>query len=243
MNNEAANPGEQEPEDKKPVSKYYDGQAEWIKPDQDENGAPQSMSDATNENRPGDLKYMRHGQQEPQADMAQEDSTSDVAENAMAQDMGTEGTEQPTPVEAEGHCPGCRCDEHGGNMADKPIDQVLDQHIENASDYTNTIGEGGDGGNRGSADPGESIEDILDQHLDNAADMNGEKDVNAEGMDPNGISRPEDYNDKQGDMGLSEEDNEEPQLDEVLRDGLDQSRRWNPTRKSCEYGWRGFGCF
>ena len=165
---------------------------------------------------------MRHGQQEPQADMAQEDSTTDVAENAMAQDMGTEGTEQPTPVEAEGHCPGCRCDEHGGNVADKPIDQVLDQHIENASDYTNTIGEGGDGGNRGSAEPGESIEDILDQHLDNAADMNGEKDVNAEGMDPNGISRPEDYNDKQGDMGLSEEDNEEPQLDEVLRDGLDQ---------------------
>jgi hypothetical protein len=221
MNNEPANPGEQPPEDKKPVYKYYDGQAEWIKPDQDENGAPQSMSDATNENRPSDLKYMRHGKEEPQADMAQEDSTTNMAEDNMAQDMGTEGTQEPTPIEEIGHCPGCRCDEHGS--ADKPMEEVLDQHIDNAKDFTNTIGEGGDQGNDGSADPGESIEDILDQHLDNAADMEnqGEGDVNSEGMDPNGISRPEDYDAKQGDLGLSEEDNEEPQLDEVLRDGLD----------------------
>jgi hypothetical protein len=99
MNNVPANPGEQEPEDKKPVSKYYHGQAEYAQPRED--GAPQSMADATNENRPSDLKYMRHGQQEPQADMAQEDSTTDVAENAMAQDMGTEGTKQPTPIEED----------------------------------------------------------------------------------------------------------------------------------------------
>jgi hypothetical protein len=104
------------------------------------------------------------------------------------------------------------------------MDQVMDRHIENASDYTNTIGEGGDGGNQDSADPGESIEDILDQHLDNAADMEGKGTVDAEGMDPQGISRPEDYEQKQGDMGLSEDeaDEGEPQLDEVLRDGLDQ---------------------
>jgi hypothetical protein len=223
MNNVPANPGEQEPEDKKPDSKYYHGQAEYAQPRED--GAPQSMADATNENRPSDLKYMRHGQQEPQADMAQEDSTTDVAENAMAQDMGTEGTQQPTPVEEDAvqHCPSCTCGAHGeGAKPEQSMDQVMDQHIENASDYTNTIGEGGDGGNQGSADPGESIEDILDQHLDNAADMAQNGDVNAEGMDPNGISRPEDYNAKQGDLGLSEEDNEEPQLDEVLRDGLDQ---------------------
>jgi len=56
--------------------------------------------------------------------------------------------------------------------------------------------------------------------------MEGEAqgDVNAEGMDPNGVSRPADYDQKQGDMGLSEEDagqSDEPNLDEVLRDGLD----------------------
>ena len=222
MNNKPANPGEQAPEDKKPISKYYDGQAEWIKPDQEENGAPQSMSDATNENRPSDLKYMRHGQEEPQADMAQEDSTSDVAENAMAQDMDTQGTEKPTPIESEGHCPGCRCDEHSAN--EKPMDEVLDQHVDNATDYTNTIGEGGDSGNQGNADSGQSIEDILDQHLDNAKDMEnqGQGDIDSEGMDPNGISRPDDYDAKQGDLGLSEEDQEgNPNLDEVLRDGLD----------------------
>lgn len=222
MNNVEANPGEQSPEDKKPVSKYYDGQAEWIKPDKDEDGAPQSMADATNENRPSDLKYMRHGQQEQQADQPTEDSTTNVAEEGMAQDMGTEGTQQPTPIEETGqHCPSCTCDEHSQN--DQPMDQVMDQHIDNATDYTNTIGEGGDGGNQDSADEGDSIEDILDQHLDNAADMAQNGDVNSEGMDPNGISRPEDYNAKQGDLGLSEEDaqNQDPNLDEVLRDGLD----------------------
>jgi hypothetical protein len=219
MNNVPSNPGEQEPEDKKPVSKYYHGQAEYAQP---EDGAPESMAQATSDNRPGDLKYMHHGKEEPQADMVQEDSTTDEAENAMAQDMETEGTEQETPIEQESdHCPGCRCDEHS---QDQPMEDVLDQHIENASDYTNTIGEGGDGGNQGSADEGQSIEDILDQHLDNAADMES-GDVDPEGMDPNGISRPEDYNQKQGDMGLYEDDQEEdegnPNLDEVLRDGLD----------------------
>ncbi len=227
MNNVPANPGEQEPEDKKPTSKYYDGQAEWIKPDEDEDGAPQSMSDATNENRPSDLKYMRHGQQEQQADMPIEDSTTDVAEDQMAQDMNTQGTEQPTPIEETGqHCPSCTCGAHGeAAQAEPSMDEVMDQHIDNASDYTNTIGEGGDPGNQDSADPGESIEDILDQHLDNAADMEGQNnvDLDSEGMDPNGISRPEDYEQKQGDLGLSEEDadEDEPQLDEVLRDGLD----------------------
>lgn len=221
MNNEPANPGEQEPEDKKPVSKYYDGQAEWIKPDKDENGAPQSMSQP-NENKPSDLKYERHGQQEPQADMAQEDSTSDIAEDAMAQDMHTQGTEQETPIEEiSQHCPGCRCEEHA--EANRPMEEVLDQHVDNASDYANTIGEGGDSGNQGSSDEGESVEDILDQHLNNAAEMENEN-INSDGMGLDGISRPEDYDAKQGDMGLSEEEqseNGEPRLDEVLRDGLD----------------------
>lgn len=229
MNNVNANPGEQEPEDKKPTSKYYDGQAEWIKPDQDENGAPQSMADATNENRPSDLKYTQHNQQEQQADMPIEDSTTDAAEDAAAAEMGTEGTKNPTPIEEAGqHCPSCTCDAHEQTGSDQPIEEVLDQHIDNASDYTNTIGEGGDGGNQSSAGDqtsgdGDSIENILDQHLDNAADMAQNGDVNSEGMDPNGISRPEDYNAKQGDMGLSEEDaeNDDPNLDEVLRDGLD----------------------
>lgn len=220
MNNVPSNPGEQEPEDQKPVSKYYEGQAEYTKP---KDGAPESMAQP-NENRPSDLKYVdvRHGSGEQEADQPREDSTTDVAENAINQEMGTEGTEQPTPIEEAGeHCPGCRCDEHA--QMDKPIEEVLDQHIDNAKDFTNTIGEGGDQGNNGSADPGESIEDILDQHLENAADMEGKGDVDPEGMDPNGISRPDDYDQKQGDLGLSEEDADEdgPQLDEVLRDGLD----------------------
>jgi hypothetical protein len=220
MNNVPANPGEQSPEDKKPVSKYYHGQAEYAQP---EDGAPDSMAQP-NENRPSDLKYndVRHGSGERQADQATEDSTTDVAEQNMEQEMGTDGTEQPTPIESgdDKHCPSCTCGAHGEE--DKPIEDVLDQHIENASDYTNTIGEGGDSGNQGSSDEGQSIEDLLDQHLDNAADMEGRSDVDADDMDPNGISRPEDYNDKQGDMGLSEdEQSEEPQLDEVLRDGLD----------------------
>ncbi len=223
MNNVAANPGEQPPEDKKPVSKYYHGQAEYAQPRED--GAPQSMSDATNENRPSDLKYVdvRHGSGEQQADQPTEDSTTDVAEDAMAQDMGTVGTKQPTPIEEDAvqHCPSCTCGAHG--EAEPSMEEVLDQHLDNAKDFTNTIGEGGDQGSVGDSDPGESIEDILDQHLDNAADMEGKGTVDAEGMDPNGISRPDDYEQKQGDMGLSEEeaDQDEPQLDEVLRDGLD----------------------
>ncbi len=227
MNNEPANPGEQSPEDKKPVSKYYEGQAEWVKPDKDE--AVQSMADATSENRPSDLKYTQHNEEEQQADMPIEDSTTDTAEDAVAAEMGTEGTESPTPIEEDSgqHCPSCTCDAHG--QSDPSMDEVMDQHVDNAKDYTNAIGEGGDQGNMG--DTGDqrsgegSIEDVLDQHLDNAADMEnqGEGDVNAEGMDPNGISRPDDYDAKQGDMGLSEDeaDEDEPQLDEVLRDGLD----------------------
>ena len=160
MNNVASNPGEEEPEDKKPVSKYYDGQAEWIKPDQDQDGAPQSMADATTENRPSDLKYSQHSQKEPQPDMPIEDSTTDVAEDAMAAEMGTEGTSNETPIEEDGvqHCPSCTCSAHGQD--EKPMDEVMDQHVENATDYTNTIGEGGDPGNQGSADAGESIEEF-----------------------------------------------------------------------------------
>ena len=227
MNNVDANPGEQQPEDKKPTSKYYDGQAEWIKPNEDEDGAPQSMANATSENRPSDLKYTQHNQKEQQADMTIEDSTTDAAEDAMAAEMGTAGTTSETPIEETAqHCPSCTCDEHTQN--DKPMDQVMDEHVDNASDYANTIGEGGDGGDQSSAGDqttgdGDSIEDILDQHLNNAVDMAQNGDVNSEGLDPNGISRPEDYNAKQGDLGLSEEDaqNDDPNLDEVLRDGLD----------------------
>jgi len=208
MNNEPANLGERPPKDKKPVSKYYEGQAEYASPKE---GAPESMVQP-NEDRPSDLKYVDK-QNEPTADMPMEDATSDVAEATEAQDM-----------DAEQHCPGCNCPEHG-EQAESSMEDVLDQHIDNAKDFTNTIGEGGDQGNIGDGDgEGESIEDILDQHLDNAADMEGNGTVDAEGMDPNGISRPADYEQKQGDMGLSEEEaaQDEPQLDEVLRDGLDQ---------------------
>ena len=53
MNNVPSNPGEQPSEDKKPVSKYYQGQAEYAQP---KDGAPESMAQP-NENRPSDLKY------------------------------------------------------------------------------------------------------------------------------------------------------------------------------------------
>ena len=181
-----------------------------------------------------------------------EDSTTDAAEDAMAAEMGTEGTENPTPIEEDSgqHCPSCTCDEH--TQSESSMDDVMDQHVDNAKDYTNVIGEGGDQGNMGDSgdqrpDGEESIEDVLDQHLDNAADMEnqGEGDVNAEGMDPNGISRPADYDAKQGDMGLSEEeaDEDEPQLDEVLRDGLDAHADDIQREKVVEYGWRSTGCF
>ena len=118
MNNVPSNPGEQEPEDKKPTSKYYDGQAEWIKPNEDEDGAPQSMADATNENRPSDLKYTQHGQKEQQADMPIEDSTTDAAENAMAAEMGTEGTANLRLLKNDRqHCPSCTCDAHGESIS------------------------------------------------------------------------------------------------------------------------------
>jgi hypothetical protein len=223
MNNVPSNPGEIEPQDKKPVSKFYDGQADWVKPGSkdgiesmaqpndrmpsDEETHAEEITNTSNVasqpglvEKPSDLKYTSHGQQEPQADMPTEDSTSDAAEQVEEQDMGGE------PVQ---HCPSCTCDEHS---QEQPMEQVLDQHIDNATDYTNTIGEGGDGGNVGS--DSSDMDDTLDQHVANATEMNQD-------MDSNGVSRPGDYNQKATDLGLSEEDSEEPNLDEVLRDGLD----------------------
>lgn len=188
MNNEMPNPGEKEPMDKKPAPKDYHGQAEG--------DAPESIAQP-NEHNPGDLKYTDHSESQPEADIPMEDATSDLAEETEQQDML-----------GEKHCPSCTCDAH---QEGESMDEVLDQHIENASDYTNSIGEGGDGGNLGSSS---SAEDVLDAHISNASEMNQD-------MDSEGVSRPADFNQKQTDLGLSEEDESDPNLDEVLRDGLD----------------------
>ena len=81
---------------------------------------------------------------------------------------------------------------------------TLDQHVENAQDFQDSL-EGG---------APESAEETLDQHIDNATEMQDRME--------DGTSRPEDYDQTQGDMGLSEEDAGEPNLDDVLRDGLDE---------------------
>jgi len=183
MNEEPANPGEEGPMIPKPDPKGYHGQAEGE--------APESEAQPR-EDRPSDLKYLPgDGEQiEPQADMPIEDATSDLAEETEAEDMG-----------ADRHCPSCTCDEHG-----EDIESILDQHLDNAKDFADSIGSG----------PEDSVEEVLDQHAENHKDM-------IDGMDSDGVSHPADYDDKQQDMGLSEDEAEEDSsLLNVMNDGLDQ---------------------
>jgi hypothetical protein len=183
MNEELPDPKDVEAVNKKPDPTEYHGQAEG-------DAAPESMVQPM-EQKPGDLKYYSGKQGKPDACMPEENATSDEAMETEAENMGVK------------HCESCTCDQH-----ERPMDEVLDQHIDNAKDFSDSLED--DNGDQ-------EAEEILDQHLDNATEMNQE-------MDQNGVSRPMDYDEKQGDMGLSEEeaDQDEPNLDEVLQGGLDQ---------------------
>ena len=184
MNEELPDPKDMPAIDKKPDPTGYHGQAEG-------DAAPESMAQPK-EMKPGDLKYYSGEQSKPSACIPEENATSDEAMETEAQNMGVK------------HCDSCTCDEH-----EQPMEDVLDQHIENAKDFSDSLDE--------SPESEGSAEDVLDQHIDNAAEMN-------QNMDENGVSRPEDYDQKDEDMGLSEEeaDQDEPNLDEVLQGGLDQ---------------------
>ena len=147
---------------------------------------PKGYGDSESEENSTDVEGE---QMEPQADMPIENATSDEAEQTEAENMG-----------GEQHCPSCTCSDH-----QEPIEDVLDQHIDNAQDYQESIDDG----------QPSNTDELLDAHLDNSQDM-------LDTMDDQGISRPADYNEKDGDMGLSEEDAGEPDLSEVLQGGLDQ---------------------
>lgn len=142
--------------------------------------------------KPGDLKYSGDAGEaiEPQADMPTEDSTSDVAMQTEQEDM-----------DPDAHCPSCTCGQENADVGD-----VLDQHIDNAKDFSDSIG----------SNQEEDGEDVLDQHIDNANELNDRME--------NGTSRPENYDEGQNDLGLSEDeaDEDSPDLSEVLRGGLDQ---------------------
>lgn len=99
------------------------------------------------------------------------------------------------------HCDSCTC---GSNSTD--VTDILDQHIDNANDLESHLESNTDN----------STENVLNTHIDNANEMNDE-------MDSNGVSRPNDYDEKNEDMGLSEEEasDDEPNLANVLKDGLD----------------------
>ena len=156
-----------------------------------------NMPDNQQMEKPSDLKYISGKQAEPQAGIPIENATTDVAEQTEAQDM-----------DDEKHCPTCACGAHDeAAEGEGSADAVLDQHVENAQEMEAEMGEG----------QPKNTTDILDQHLDNANSMLAD-------MDENGVSRPADYDQKSGDMGLSEEeaDEDEPSLDEVLQGGLDE---------------------
>jgi len=188
MNEEPANPDEEAPMIEKPAPKAYHGQAEGDE-EVPQSNVPQSEAQPRDNDKPGDLKYgPGEGEQiQPEADVPVENATTDEAEATEDQDMETK------------HCESCTCADH------KDAETTLDEHVDNAQDFENTLDDG----------QPEGAEETLDQHIDNATDMQ-------DNMDQDGISRPEDYDDKREDMGLSEEDSGEPDLDGVLRDGLDE---------------------
>ena len=162
-------------------------------PAMEQKPAPKGYDDSSEEglpqDKPSDIKYTDNEQVEPQADEPIENATSDLAEETEEEDMG-----------GDKHCPSCTCGAH-----DEDMESTLDQHLENAKDYEDSIDDG----------QPSNTDELLDAHLDNSNDM-------LDTMDDQGISRPADYNEKDGDMGLSEEDAGEPDLSEVLQGGLDQ---------------------
>jgi len=188
MNEEPANPDERPAMIQKPAPRAYHGQAEGDEEPAQDN-VPQSEAQPRDNDKPGDLKYgPGEGEQiQPEADIPIENATTDEAEQTEDQDMETK------------HCESCTCGDHEDGEA------TLDQHVDNAQDFSDSLEDGAP----------EGAEATLDQHVDNATDMQTE-------MDEDGISRPDDYDDKHTDMGLSEEDAGEPNLDDVLRDGLDE---------------------
>jgi len=157
-------------------------------------GEGSEVSELPADNKPSDLKYNYHEVTEPQADVPIENATSDIAEETEQQDML-----------GDKHCASCTCGNH-----DDSIENVLDQHLENSKDFNEHIDNDEQDDNKEPSD----TEDLLDAHLENAADL--------EHRMENGTSRPEDYDQESGDMGLSEEDAGEPDLSQVLQGGLDQ---------------------
>lgn len=198
MNTVLPDPKDVEPQDKKQAPKEYHGQAEGDE-NMDSKKEPESMAQPR-EDKPGTLKYSTGEQGQPSPFVPEENATSDEAEQIESQDMNEDK-----------HCPSCTC-----SAGDESAENILDQHLDNYKDFTNTIGEGGNSGTEGAAGQSESTENVLDQHIDNANEM-------GEMIDDQGVIRPEDYGQKDQDMGLSEEeaDGDEPALDEVLRGGLD----------------------
>lgn len=144
------------------------------------------------EQKPGDLQYTSNKEDNNrEPNIPSENATTDVAENTEEQDML-----------GDKHCASCTCEDHEQSNED-----TLNQHVDNATDFSDSLGDGSN----------ESAEDTLDTHIENAADMDSN-------IDEHGISRPEDYDENQGDLGLSEEEadnNDEPNINDVLKDGLD----------------------
>jgi hypothetical protein len=199
MNEIPATPEDQGPEREKPAPKGY--------PDQ--SGEEEAeVSEKENEyKKPGDLKYSSGTSGEPSANIPSENATSDTAEEEVAQDMGTQ--DPPSPTESK--------DRENLEGEDTPSD-FLEPHIENAKEYEQSLGQAQEdsGSNQvameNEQNEPESTEELLDAHIENAKEM----------MDEQGISRPVDYNEKDGDMGLSEEESDsEPNISEVLKEGLD----------------------
>jgi hypothetical protein len=97
-----------------------------------------------------------------------------------------------------------------GNSQGSSMEDTLDQHLDNAKDFHETLPDSSESGQSSEMD------ELLDAHIANAADLEDE-------MDSHGVSRPEDYDQKDRDMGLSEDDagDEDVNLHEVLRAGLD----------------------
>jgi hypothetical protein len=194
MNEELPDPKDKEPQDKKPGPTNYHGQAEGVASamlnEIPEKEAPKSMAQPQDE-KPSDLKYNDGEQSPPQPDMPMENATSDEAEQREEEDMSGESK----------HCASCTCGEHDGEL-----NGLLDQHLENARDFEQSIDDG----------QPKSTEELLDAHINNQKEL-------MDTIDQTGVMRPADYNEKQGDMGLSEEeaDGDQPRLDEVLKEGLD----------------------
>jgi len=141
--------------------------------------------------KPSDLKYNGNDEKGIQ-------EPDMPRENATTDEA--EQTEESDMLGDDKHCPSCTCGAHGDSAED-----TLDQHVDNAQDFADAIG---------NEQEEDSAEDTLDAHVSNASEMNDD-------MDENGVSRPADYDQRNEDMGLSEEDADDSNLNDVFKDGLD----------------------